>query len=317
MSVPNSADRRPAHYSGLRALVARHPVVAFLVLAFGFGWISLIPILLSENGFGVLPIELPLTVVQIVATIVGLVLPAFLVTAATGGKEGVRDLVGRLLRWRVGLHWYLFVLFGLPLGVLLTAIVLHGAAPLAALAGNWALLFTAFLPGVIVPFLHTNLWEELGWTGFLQSTLQDRRGPLLASLIVAPFFALFHVPARFVAGWIADDHTPLAQVPTVALEYFVLAAVLAVFFRVLIMWIYNGSGRSVIIVGLFHSAFNITLGAKVMPELLNLPASETSLMCLGVLAVLAVAVVVFTRGRLAYQGRPAGSAGVAAQPRVR
>jgi len=35
-----------------------------------------------------------------------------------GGKipsnEGVRDLLGRLLRWRLGLHWYLFVLFGLP-----------------------------------------------------------------------------------------------------------------------------------------------------------------------------------------------------------
>ena len=53
-----------------------------------------------------------------------------------------RDLLGRLLRWRVGLHWYLFVLFGLPMGVLLSAIVLHGAAPLGALARNWGLLFT-------------------------------------------------------------------------------------------------------------------------------------------------------------------------------
>jgi membrane protease YdiL (CAAX protease family) len=291
-------------------------VVAFLVLTFALGWISLIPILLSENGFGVLPIELPLTVVQTVATIVALAFPAFLVTAATGGREGVRDLLRRLLRWRVGLQWYLFVLFGLPMGVLLSAIVVYGVAPLGALARNWALLFTAFLPGVVVPFLHTNLWEELGWTGFLQSTLQDRRGPLLASLIVVPFFALFHLPARFVAGWIVDDHTPLAQVPTVALGYFVLTAVVAVFFRVLIMWIYNGSGRSVIIVGLFHSAFNMTIGNKVMPELLNLPASQTSLMCLGVLAVLAVAVVVFTRGHLAYE-RPAGTVGTAARPRVR
>jgi hypothetical protein len=64
MSVPNSATRQPAPYSPLRALVARHPAVAFLVLAFWFGWTSLIPILLSENGFGLLPIELPLTVIQ-------------------------------------------------------------------------------------------------------------------------------------------------------------------------------------------------------------------------------------------------------------
>jgi len=297
-------------------LVASHPVVAFLVLAFGFGWISLIPILLAENGFGVVPVELPVTVVQTIATVLGLALPAFLVTAASGGKEGVRNLVGRLLRWRVGLHWYLFVVFGLLLGVVLTAIVLHGAAPLGALAQNWALLFTVFLPGVVVPFLHTNLWEELGWTGFLQSTLQDRRGPLVASLIVVPFFALFHLPARFVAGWIVDEHTPLAQVPSAALGYFVSTVVVAVFLRVLIMWIYNGSGRSLIIVGLFHSAFNMTIGTQVMPELLNLPASETSLMCLGVLAVLTVGVVVFTRGRLAYKARPAGAVGGAAQPSV-
>jgi hypothetical protein len=87
MSVPNSADRPPALYSPLRRLVANHPMVAFLVFAFGFGWISLIPILLAENGFGVLHVELPLTVVQSLATVLGLALPAFLVSAATGGKE--------------------------------------------------------------------------------------------------------------------------------------------------------------------------------------------------------------------------------------
>jgi hypothetical protein len=36
--------------------VARYPAIAFLVMVFGFGWTSLIPILLSEDGFGVLPI---------------------------------------------------------------------------------------------------------------------------------------------------------------------------------------------------------------------------------------------------------------------
>src|SRR5687768_1535800 len=45
MSVPNSADRPPPPRlsSPLSSLVANHPMVAFLVFAFGFGWISLIP----------------------------------------------------------------------------------------------------------------------------------------------------------------------------------------------------------------------------------------------------------------------------------
>jgi len=204
MYVP-TADKQNTTAQGLRGLVARHPATAFVVMVFGFGWTGLIPILLSENGFGVLPIELPLTVVQTLVTVLGLAVPAFLVTAATGGTQGARDLLSRLFRWRVGVHWYLIALFGLPVAMLLVAIPFLGVAPLEALAQKWGLLLTVFLPGVVLPFLHTNLWEELGWMGFLQSTLQERRGPLLASLMVAPVFALFHLPAYFVAGWIVDN----------------------------------------------------------------------------------------------------------------
>jgi membrane protease YdiL (CAAX protease family) len=309
---------QPTTHSTLRRLVARHPATAFLLMAFGFGWASLIPILLSENGFGVLPIELPLTVVQTMATVLGLTLPAFLVTAATGGKEGVRDLLGRVLRWRVGIHWYLIALFGLPVAALLAAVPFLGVVPLEALAQNWGLVFTVFLPGVIVPFLHTNLWEELGWTGFLQSTLQERRGPLLASIIVAPFFALFHLPALFVSGWIVDEGYSLSQFPAALVQVGILA-VFAIFFRVLIMWLYNGTGRSVLLVGLFHSAFNMVSGQQVMPDLV--PGLNSNLLVAAVVAVLAVVLAVSTRGRLGHESeraapRKAAEVGVRARPRV-
>src|SRR5918998_3463945 len=291
-------DRQPASaYPGLRGLVARHPAKAFLVMAFGFGWASLIPILLSENGFGVVPIELPLTVVQTLATLLGLALPAFLVTAATGGREGVRDLLSRLLRWRVGIRWYLVAIFGLFVAVLLAAVPFLGAAPLEALGQKWGLLFTVFLPGVIVPFLHTNLWEELGWAGFLQSTLQERRGPLLASVIVAPFFALFHLPALFVSGWIMDEGYSLSQFPNALVQVGVLM-VFAVFVRVLIMWLYNGSGRSILVVGLSHAALNVVTGQKIMPELV--PGLNPNLLAAAVVAGLRVLVVVSTKGHLGY-----------------
>ena len=321
MSKGTERRQPPDSSWSLKGVVARHPALAFLVMAFGFGWTSLIPILLSENGIGVLPIELPLTIVQTLATLLGLALPAFLVSAATGGKEGVRDLLRRLLRWRVGVRWYLLALFGLLVAMLLAAIPFLGVVvPLEALAKKWELLFTVFLPGVIVPFLHTNLWEEAGWTGLLQSTLQDRHGPLLASVMVAPVFALFHLPAYFVAGWIVDEHTPLSELPNVLLEYVLVLAVFAIFFRVLVIWVYNVTGRSVLLVGLFHSAFNMVTGQKMMPELV--PGLDSGLLAVAVVTVLAVLLIAFTRGRLAYEPeraapRPAGrGGGGATQPSV-
>ena len=321
MSAPNSATQHRIPRSPFRRLVARHPVAAFLVMAFVFSWTIMLPLLLSESGFGVLPFALPWQVFGSLMSIFGLALPAFLVTAATDGEAGVRDLLRRILRWRLGVHWYLLALFGLLLATLLGAIPFLGLVPLEALAQNWTLLFTVFLPGVLVPFVLVNLWEETAWTGFMQHTLQQRRGPVLASVIVAPFFALIHMPGFFVAGFISDEKTPLSQFPSVLVQVGVLA-VFAMFIRVLIMWLYNGSGLSVLIVGLFHSAFNMTNGQKITPELLLLSEGLASVIPSVVVMVLAVVLVVFTRGRLGYEPERAGlraaaAGGVAAQPRVR
>ncbi len=319
MSTTTENQQAP-NSSSLRGVVARHPVVAFLLMAFVFAWIIMLPLLLSQSGFGVLPFALPWQLFGSLMSIFGLALPAFLVAAAKDGEAGVRDLLRRVLRWRVGVHWYLLALLGLLLFTLLGAIPFLGAVPLEALTQNWSLLFTVFLPGVLIPFVLVNLWEETAWTGFMQHTLQQRRSPLLASVMVAPFFALIHMPGFFVAGFISDEKTPLSQFPSVLVQVGVLA-VFAIFIRVLIMWLYNGSGRSVLIVALFHSSFNMTNGQKLTPELLHLSEGLASAIPSVVVMVLAVLLVAFTRGGLAYEpertaAQTAEAGGVTAQPGV-
>lgn len=300
MSAPTIENWRPVDASWLRRLVIRHPTAAFLLMAFGIGWSGLFPLLLSENGpFGVLPIELPWKPFASLLSVFALALPAFLLTAATGGRAGVRDLLRRTFRWRVGVRWYLIALFGLLAVTVLGATPFVGVVPLEALAQKWDLLFTLFLWGVLVPFVFVNLWEEAGWTGFMQHTLQERHGPLLASVMVAPFFALIHMPAYFVSGWLGGNDVSLGRFPSVLLQVGILA-VFAIFIRVLIMWLYNSTGRSVLLVGLFHSAFNMTSSSQnITPELVPGPAA--ALIPAAAVAVLAVLVVVFTRGRLAYE----------------
>ena len=136
------------------------------------------PLLLSQQGFGVLPLSLPIKLVNALASYVGLAVPTFLVTASIGGRAGVEELLRRCLRWRMGIQWYLIALLGLFGAVIIAALPFVGLAPLTMVVQKWPLLFTVFLPGVLIPFFAINWPEEIAWTGFLQAQWQARHGPV-------------------------------------------------------------------------------------------------------------------------------------------
>ncbi len=293
-------------------MVARHPVASFLVMLYAITWTVFLPVVLQARGLLALPIDLSeglaFNAVLAIASILGIALPALLVTAATSGKAGVRELLSRCLRWRVGVHWYLIALLGFLAAMLLVASVVPGPAPLETLAQKWPHLFTLFLPEVLLPFLFIQLFEEAGWTGFMQHTLQERRGPLLASILVAPAFVVQHLPIILM-----DASVGLASLIVVG-----ALVVVAVFFRIVVMWLYNGSGRSVLVVALFHSAYNSAWGTgdkKFANELLS---GSTLPYAVVAVAVVAVVLAVMTRGRLACEPeragpRPAEAAGLASE----
>jgi membrane protease YdiL (CAAX protease family) len=258
-------------------------------------WSVFLPATLQDRGLLALPVDLSeglaFDAVVAVATILGVALPAFLVTAATGGEAGVRDLLDRCLRWRVGVGWYLVALMGFLAATVLVGSVFLGLAPLQALVREWPLLFTMFLPEVLLPFVFIQVFEEAGWAGFMQDTLQERRGPLLSAVLVAPAFALMHLPVLLIGSGVGLG------------LLIVLGAlvVLMAFFRVVVAWLYNGSGRSVLVAALFHSAFNsaTSLGEQRFTAEL-IPGPAQLVIAFGVLVVVAVGVAALTRGRLAY-----------------
>jgi uncharacterized protein len=289
-------NRQPTPLSPLKRLVVHHPVAAFLVMLYAIAWTVFLPVVLQARGLLALPVDLSegiaFDAVTSLASILGVALPAFIVTAATGGKAGMRELLRRCLRWRVGIVWYLAALFGLLAVMVLVGSVLSDPAPLEVLTERWSLIFTLFLPEVLFPFLFIQIFEEAGWTGFMQHTLQERRGPLLASILVAPAFVLQHLPILLM-----DAGVGLTSLIIVG-----ALVIVAVFFRVVVMWLYNGSGRSVLVVALFHSAYNSAWGTgdqKFTGELIPGPAA--TLIPIGVVAVVAVVVAAFTRGRLSYE----------------
>ena len=121
---------------------------------------------------------------------------------------------------------------------------------------------------------------------------------------MAPAFALFHLPLELVEN-------PLAT----ALVRLAVLAIVAVFLRVAIMWLYNRAGRSALIVALFHSAYNSVTGPAETTTFIQefMSRSQALLIGLAVVAVVAVLLILVTRGRLSYQpNRPAQPAAAGA-----
>ena len=114
-----TTSSQAATTSPLKRLIIRHPLIAFFVIAFAGSWVATLPLVLAQNGLGLLPYTIPeIGLVPLAewfaipASILGPTLAAFTVTAITTGKAGVRQLLRRYVLWRVGVRWYLLVLVG-------------------------------------------------------------------------------------------------------------------------------------------------------------------------------------------------------------
>jgi uncharacterized protein len=290
--VTSPTTTHPAAAVWLKRLIIHHPVAAFLGLVYSLSWLLFLPSFLSQSGIGVVPVAIPITPFLLLAVIFGITLPVYIVTRLSEGTQGVRALRRRYTHWRVGLGWYLFALFALPIAMLVGASLWLGLGPLAAFAERWHLLVTVFLPEALISAVLINLWEEGGWTGFLLPRLQERWGPLTASVLVAAAMGLYHVPLIFILGGVSDD--PIA--PDRYWIYFVLLFVGTIPFRLLVTWLWNSTHGSVIIVALLHGAFNVTTGQKFLPAFVP----GDTIWVYGVYTILALIILAGTRGRLAY-----------------
>jgi uncharacterized protein len=280
MSFPRSAKR----------VVAAHPLAAFLIIGnVVYVAIALTPPLRETEIW----FELPLF--GSLGTIFGVGMAAFLVTAATDGRVGIRDLVRRSLRWRVPVRWYLFAVLAIPAATTLIALSIYGTEALESPADGWLHVLGVVLGVFVLQLILFQLAEEIGWTGFFQERLRGLYGPLKLSAVVAFFWAVWHMPDFFVdEGWGAE------QVVS-TLVFLVVEFVLLFFARVVIVWIYEGTGRSVLLVALFHAGFDATI-SELSRELIPGSNAVRFLIVTCVVVLAAGTVIVLTRGRLS-QGR--------------
>jgi membrane protease YdiL (CAAX protease family) len=273
-------------------------------MAFAFMWIPVLPLTLSRNaGVGLLPYDLPdllMNILLALTVVSGPTLAAIVVTGVSEGRSGVKQLLKRVIQWRVGLRWYLVALFMILTIWLLAYTAIVGLPLLAGAATHWPLLVTSFLPLVAFGMIIPSIDEEPGWRGFALPRLQRRYGPLRASIILGTLHGLWHIPALFTVLF--------GPLPFADLLPFILTNVLA---TVLYTWVYNHARGSILIAMLMHAASNASSGwLTTLLQETHLSPPETGWLgyiaahqWLNVIAfgIAAVALVVATRGRLGYK----------------
>lgn len=161
--------------------------------------------------------------------------------ANTGGTGAVRRLLARSFDVRrIGSAvWFIPSLLLMP-GVLAASFAIMQVAqlPLPVPAVPWSLA-----PGLLLLFFLAAVGEELAWSATVLDPLQSRFGALPSALIIRVIWAAWHV-------------VPFTQAhPTVSC---VLGQSLStVAFRVVLVWLYNNTGRSVFAVSVCHASFNL------------------------------------------------------------
>ena len=88
------------------------------------------------------------------------------------------------------------------------------------------------------------LGEELGWSGYAIDPMQDRWGALPASIMLGLVWAIWHI-------------VPLVQVhrSPAWIAWWCLGTVAA---RILMVWLYNSTRKSVFAVAVFHTTIDVT-----------------------------------------------------------
>jgi membrane protease YdiL (CAAX protease family) len=238
------------------SFLERHALPIGIVLMFVLTWS--IDLALAAESRGLLPFHIPLPIA--VSLGYGFVASTLIMTRLLRGKHGIVVLLRRYLIWKVGISWYLVVLL-LPaliyLAALATYILFEGQVPdfsnniAHQLFGTTSLLF-------VFPFLLFDMLtngEEIGWRGYVLPRLQWRYNALVSSLILGVIWAMWHIPKFLVVG----NATPIGW-------YLIMTVARAILFT----WVYNSTRGSLLLVTIFHAAFNtIFVFLPIAPQVIG------------------------------------------------
>lgn len=168
---------------------------------------------------------------------------ALILVYAEGGTAGVHQLLARTFDYRLSVHnaaWLAPIVLLMP-GAMSLSYGLMRLNGVSIPPPQFSFQAVALLS---LAFFCAALGEELGWSGYAIDPMQARWGALRASIVVGVVWAVYH----FVALTQADRSA-------IWIAWWSLGTVAV---RVIMVWLYNNTGRSVFAAALFHTTVNVT-----------------------------------------------------------
>ncbi|MDK2889627.1 MAG: protease family protein [Methanoculleus sp.] len=164
---------------------------------------------------------------------------ASILTYQGAGSDGVRLLWKRSFDYKRIRRkiWYIPLLLLIPA----TTILQYGLMRLMGISIPGLQFPLQMMPVYFAVFFILAIGEEVGWSGYALDPLQDRWGALPAGIILGAVWALWHLVPYALANaplWVAGQ------------------CVATVMTRILMVWLYNNTGRSVFGMILFHAMIN-------------------------------------------------------------
>jgi membrane protease YdiL (CAAX protease family) len=247
-------------------MIRKHQLTIFFVLAFLLPWAVWGTTIAQDHG------AMSWHVPAALAFWLGLTTATFGTAALAEGWPGVKDLLSRMVRARVGGQWYAAALLLTP-ALALLAVALGSALGMRTAVG------TEVSAGGVPVLLLVSLWlflltEESAWRGFALPRLQARMQPVAAALVLGVLWGLWHIPLFLIADSFQS---------TIPFAGFLLSIVAT---SVLISWIFNHTRGSVLLASLFHATTDVAIAySGVMSAGADLFWLMVTLQCLAAAAV--------------------------------
>lgn len=228
-------------------------LLLYFLIAFGFTWLFWIPEALAMRGLLGSSILVDFLLGPDNPAAWGPLVSAVLLTWWNDRGRGVIRLLKRGVDYRFAKVWWIPIILIFPIihgGALLLAILTGESVPELFWVSNPVLIVVYFVSALLV---QGPLQEEFGWRGYALDRLQARFNALNSSIILGFMWGLWHLPFFWIGTEVIYMYT------------FIPLIISDILFAILLTWLYNNTGGSILVALIFHAMF--ILATQMFPAL--------------------------------------------------